>query len=103
MGDLFAEFAFGKSCTYCLSLAAQMCDVDCNQAVIKIPGQVLSESAHNSRSTEKPAPNFLHFDSGVETSEDGHITVIDGQPIDPERLYTVAVYQFLLAGGHSLS
>lgn len=43
MGDLFAEFAF-----------------DCNQAIIQLPGQIISESAYNSRNAPKPAylPQF---------------------------------------------
>ena len=32
------------------------------QAILKLPGHVISDSAYNSRHTDKPAPNFLHFD-----------------------------------------
>ena len=48
------------------------------------------------------APNFLHFDDGVQLSAEGHITHINQKPLEPDRLYTVAIYQFLVAGGNEI-
>ena len=33
-----------------------------HKAIIKLPGSVIAESVKNSRTTDKPAPNFLHLD-----------------------------------------
>jgi len=85
MGDLFKEFAF-----------------DCNQAVIQLPGHIISRSAIESRSGAKPAPNFLHFDQQVIFDAEGAICEINGEPFDAERLYTVSVYHFLVSGGNQI-
>ena len=42
------------------------------------------------REAPKPAPMFLHFDSGVEINPETHeIIAIGGKPFDPEKLYQV--------------
>jgi 2',3'-cyclic-nucleotide 2'-phosphodiesterase (5'-nucleotidase family) len=81
VGGLFQELAF-----------------DCHQAVVKIPGNIISESVKSSRTTPKPAPNFLHLDSGCKVNDAHEVTHIDGKPIEMGRMYTVSVYQFLLSG-----
>lgn len=85
MGDLFKEFAF-----------------DCNQAVIQLPGIIINESAFNSRTGAKPAPDFLHFDEQVLFDQEGQIQEINGQTFDPDRIYTVSVYHFLVSGGNKI-
>jgi len=83
MADLYAELAF-----------------DCHQAVIQLPGHIIAESIHNTRNLPKPAPNFLHADSGVIVAEDGshRVLSIAGSPFEPQRVYTVAIYRLLLTG-----
>jgi len=81
MGDLFGEFAFEGP-----------------QAVIPLKGSIIQESTFNTRSAPKPAPNFLHFDSGVVVTPEHQIISVGGVPFDPEKIYTVAIYQFLLTG-----
>ena len=89
IGDLFNEFAF-----------------DCDQAVIQLPGHIISESVLNSRASPKPAPNFIHLDndcvvetrSGTPGAEEQVLLTLNGAPLEPERMYTVAIYQFLLSG-----
>eukprot|EP00326_Haptolina_ericina_P033323 CAMPEP_0181244620 /NCGR_PEP_ID=MMETSP1096-20121128/42963_1 /TAXON_ID=156174 ORGANISM="Chrysochromulina ericina, Strain CCMP281" /NCGR_SAMPLE_ID=MMETSP1096 /ASSEMBLY_ACC=CAM_ASM_000453 /LENGTH=245 /DNA_ID=CAMNT_0023341193 /DNA_START=132 /DNA_END=869 /DNA_ORIENTATION=- len=81
LGDLFGEFAFEGP-----------------QAIIQIKGSIIQESTTNTRSAPKPAPMFLHFDGGVEVSDEHQILSVGGSPFDPEKLYTVAIYQFLLSG-----
>jgi hypothetical protein len=81
-------------------------------AVIDLPGSVLAQSVANSRSFyPKPSPNFLHLDSGctVARDEDAHgqqrwvLTHVDhGELLVPEKMYTVAIYQFLLTGLNSI-
>uniref|UniRef100_A0A7S4BG94 5'-Nucleotidase C-terminal domain-containing protein n=1 Tax=Chrysotila carterae TaxID=13221 RepID=A0A7S4BG94_CHRCT len=81
MGDLYKEFGF-----------------DTHMAVIPLKGQIIAESIFNSRSAPKPAPNFLHADDAAEIDDEHKIVKINGEPFDPERIYTVATYQFLLTG-----
>jgi 2',3'-cyclic-nucleotide 2'-phosphodiesterase (5'-nucleotidase family) len=81
MGDLFKEFAF-----------------DAHQALIPLKGSVIAESVLNTRSAPKPAPNFLQLDDGCEVSEAHELLSINGAPLEPERIYKVAIYQFLLTG-----
>lgn len=81
MGDLFGEFAFEGP-----------------MAVIPLKGSIIQESALNTRNAPKPAPNFLHFDYGVECDEEYKIVKVNGKDFDPEKIYTVATYQFLLTG-----
>lgn len=40
----------------------------------------------------KPAPNFLHVDSDAVVTEDHQLTVVDGQPMVPDKLYKVGYY-----------
>ena len=86
MGDLFQEFAF-----------------DCHQAIIKVPGHIIAASIQSTRSAPKPAANFLHLDDGCKVqfipgTNTHTVTHLDGKPIDPNKLYSVAIYQFLLTG-----
>lgn len=81
MGDLYKEFGF-----------------DTNMAVIDVQGQILAESIMNSRSAPKPAPNFLHADDGVHIDADHKLLSINGEALDPARIYKVGIYQFLLTG-----
>lgn len=84
MGDLFAEFAFEGP-----------------MAVIPLPGKVLNDAMRATRSAPKPSPNFLHFDEGVVVEgelDDCNIVSVGGEPFDPERSYSVVIYQFLLSG-----
>ena len=82
MGDLFGEFAFeGPFCA------------------IPLKGEIIQQSITNTRSAPKPAPNFLHCDSGVVINDDDHAIVsIGGKPFEPEKLYHVAIYHHLLTG-----
>eukprot|EP00900_Chrysochromulina_parva_P000867 jgi/Chrpa1/10781/Chrysochromulina_OHIO_Genome00022394-RA len=83
MGDLFAEFAFEGPF-----------------AIIPLKGSIIQESTSNTRNMAKPAPNFLHYDEGVviDDSESHTIVSVNGVPFDPEKIYTVAIYQVLLTG-----
>eukprot|EP00656_Telonema_subtile_P036347 TRINITY_DN4032_c0_g1_i2.p1 TRINITY_DN4032_c0_g1~~TRINITY_DN4032_c0_g1_i2.p1 ORF type:complete len:564 (-),score=167.28 TRINITY_DN4032_c0_g1_i2:292-1983(-) len=85
MGNLFEEFAF-----------------DCEQVILNLPGHIISDSAFNSRNMPKPAPNFLHFDEHVLFDGDGKICSVGGQAFEPDRLYVVSVYYFLVAGGNDV-
>lgn len=83
-GDLMKEFAF-----------------DLEMAVIELPGRVIAESIKNTRSTpEKEAPNYLHADSDCvfDANDVKKLTHIDGKPLVPDKVYKVAIYQFLLGG-----
>jgi 2',3'-cyclic-nucleotide 2'-phosphodiesterase (5'-nucleotidase family) len=83
MGHLFKEFAF----------PTQM-------AVVQLPGRLIAEAVRHTRSGPKPAPNFLHCDSGVViTAEPEHlVTHINGAVIDLDRMYRCALYVELLRG-----
>ena len=82
MGDLFGEFAFEGA-----------------QAVVELPGAVLQASCRFTREAPKPAPLFLHFDTGVEIDAETHeIRTIGGKPFESEKMYKVVIYQFLLSG-----
>jgi len=82
MGDLFGEFAFEGP-----------------QAVIPLKGAIIAQSCKNTRDMPKPAPNFLHFDAGVVVAPETHeIISVGGEPFDPEKIYSVAIYHHLLSG-----
>jgi 2',3'-cyclic-nucleotide 2'-phosphodiesterase (5'-nucleotidase family) len=88
IGDLFNELAF-----------------ETHQAIIELPGHIIADSVANTRALPKPAPNFLHLDSECvveQRGEGGEVThalvKIDGQPLEPDRLYRVSLYQMLLTG-----
>ena len=70
----------------------------CHQAIISVPGQILADSIKATRTMPKPAPNFLHVDGDAQVTEDHDLTVIDGKPMEPERLYKIGIYQLLLTG-----
>jgi len=81
MGDLFGEFAFEGP-----------------QAVIPLKGEIIAQSCKNTREMPKPAPNFLHFDSGVVVNDAHEIVSVGGEPFDLEKIYSVAIYHHLLSG-----
>jgi 2',3'-cyclic-nucleotide 2'-phosphodiesterase (5'-nucleotidase family) len=81
IGDLYKEFGF-----------------ETPQAVIQLPGHIIAESIYNSRTAPKPAPNFLHVDGDAKVDQDHRLVQVDGMPFESERLYTVSIYQLLIAG-----
>jgi hypothetical protein len=88
LGDLFSELAF-----------------DCELAIIKLPGGIIADSITSTRARKTPNPTFLHLDEDAQCTPpaaDGtvawELTHINGEPLDRERLYSVAIYQFLLTG-----
>jgi len=81
-GDIMKEFAF-----------------DTQMAIVKLPGKIVAETIKNTRTPEGTKPFFLHCDMGC-VFEDDNVTVkeVNGAPFDPEKMYTISTYQFLLAG-----
>ena len=74
---------------------------DTEIAVIKVPGYVLQEAIADTRSTpDIEAPNFLHadFDVVIEDYPSLKIVSINHAPFDPQKIYTLGIYQFLLTG-----
>ncbi|NES20072.1 MAG: bifunctional metallophosphatase/5'-nucleotidase [Symploca sp. SIO3E6] len=74
---------------------------DTEIALVKLPGDVLQKVITESRSTpEQEAPNFLHADLDVviEDYPSLKITSINQAPFEPQKLYNVGIYQFLLTG-----
>ncbi|MDJ0519331.1 MAG: hypothetical protein QNJ74_24750 [Trichodesmium sp. MO_231.B1] len=70
-------------------------------ALIQIPGKVLQEAIAITRSTpEEEAPNYLHADSDViiEDYPSLKIVSINHAPFDPNKMYKLGIYQFLLTG-----
>lgn len=70
-------------------------------ALVKVPGYVLQEAIAETRSTpEREAPNFLHADFGVVVEEYPSLKIvsINHAPFDPQKIYTLGIYQFLLTG-----
>ncbi|EGJ31636.1 MULTISPECIES: EF-hand domain-containing protein [Moorena] len=74
---------------------------DTEIALIQVPGYVLQEAITETRSTpDREAPNFLHadFDVVVEDYPSLKIVSINHTPFDPQKMYTLGIYQFLLTG-----
>ena len=74
---------------------------DTEIALIQVPGYVLQEAITETRSTpDREAPNFLHadFDVVVEDYPSLKIVSINHAPFDPQKMYTLGIYQFLLTG-----
>ena len=70
-------------------------------ATIQIPGKVLQEAIAITRSTpEQEAPNYLHADMDVviEDYPSLKIVSINHEAFDPNKMYNVGIYQFLLTG-----
>lgn len=67
-------------------------------AIIPLKGSIIQESTLNTRNAPKPSPNFLHFSENVELDAEHHIQKVGGADFDPEKIYSVAIYQFLLTG-----
>jgi len=69
--------------------------------VVRLPGSVIAQSVANSRSRpDTEVPTFLHVDEDAEFEAFPSLACrsINGQPFDPEALYTVAIYRVLVAG-----
>ena len=82
MGDLFGEFAF----------ASPFC-------TIPLTGACIQECLIATRSSPKPAPNFLHCDAGVVVDAATHaIESINGAPFKRDKVYRVATDRVLLMG-----
>jgi hypothetical protein len=70
-------------------------------ALIQVPGYILQEAIAETRSTpDLEAPNFLHadFDVVIEDYPSLKIVSINHAPFDPQKMYTLGIYQFLLTG-----
>lgn len=67
-------------------------------ALVPLKGSIIQQATVNTRTAPKPAPNFLHFDSGVVLDAEHTILTVGGKPFEPERVYSVAIYQLLLTG-----
>jgi len=81
-GDIMKEFAF-----------------DTQMAIVSLPGKIVAETIKNTRTPEGTKPFFLHCDMDCEFAEDNvTVTVVNGAPFDPEKIYKISTYQFLLAG-----
>ncbi len=81
MADLFAEYPTGNM-----------------QAVVPLPGRVLRDALRFTRSRPKPTPSFLHCDDDATVSDAHELTAINGAPLEPDRVYTVAINRNLLTG-----
>lgn len=74
---------------------------DTQIALIQIPGSVLQEAIASTRSTpDREAPSFLHadFDVVIEDYPSLKIVSINGAPFNPQKMYSLGIYQFLLTG-----
>lgn len=85
MGDLYKELAY-----------------ETEMALVRLPGWVIADSIRNTRSSEKPAPGFLHCDLGVVINEALHVLEINQEPFDAERVYNVAIFEALLTGMNAI-
>ncbi len=93
------DYSAGTSFTYGELLEELPFDTEI--ATIKVPGQVLQDAISLTRSTpEQEAPNFLHadFDTIIEDYPSLKIVSINHAPFDPEKIYNLGIYQFLLTG-----
>ncbi|NES99117.1 MAG: bifunctional metallophosphatase/5'-nucleotidase [Sphaerospermopsis sp. SIO1G1] len=74
---------------------------DTEIAIIKVPGKVLQDAILFTRSTpDQEAPNFLHTDLNtiIEDYPSLKIVSINNAPFDPNKIYNLGIYQFLLTG-----
>ncbi|NEO71651.1 EF-hand domain-containing protein [Moorena sp. SIO3H5] len=74
---------------------------DTEIALIQVPGYVLQESITETRSSpDREATNFLHadFDVVVEDYPSLKIVSINHAPFDPQKIYSLGIYQYLLTG-----
>lgn len=70
-------------------------------ALVQIPGSVLQEAIAITRSTpDQEAPNYLHADLDVVVEDYPSLKIvsINNAPFDPEKVYKLGIYQFLLTG-----
>lgn len=69
--------------------------------IVDLPGSVIEETIRATRSNPSAANGFyLHVDEDAYLTPhpDIHMTMVDGQPFEPDKVYKVATYQFLLSG-----
>ena len=60
-----------------------------DMSVLQIPGNVICESVRDSH-TRGHHPYFMHYDDGVTVDPETHlVTHIQGEPLDPKRIYNV--------------
>ena len=87
LGDLYREIGF-----------------ETQQAVLPLPGRILAASIASSRTGDGEKPNYLHADEGCAFDDETHtqLLTINGEPLDEEREYVVAIYQFLLGGMNAI-
>lgn len=74
---------------------------DTEIATLQVPGQILQDAIYSTRSTpDREAPNFLHadFDVIIEDYPSLKIVSINHAAFDPEKIYNLGIYQFLLTG-----
>ena len=82
LGQLYSEFGF-----------------ETEQAIVQLPGKIIAEAIHFTRTSSKgEKPAYLHADSDCKLDANHNVLSIDGNVFDPERLYTVSIYQLLLMG-----
>jgi len=81
MGDLYKELPW-----------------ETEMAIVDLPGSVLEAAVRFSRSKEGEKPGFLHFDSGTLIDEQHNVVSINGEALQLNKVYKVAVLVHLLNG-----
>ncbi|NEP49115.1 MAG: bifunctional metallophosphatase/5'-nucleotidase [Moorea sp. SIO3C2] len=97
------DYDKGESFTY-RDLLEEM-PLDTEMALIQVPGYILQDAIAETRSTPNlAAPNFLHADLDVviEDYPSLKIVSINHAPFDPQKIYTLGIYQPLLTGFDSI-
>ena len=74
------------------------------QAIIQLPGDIIADSIVSSRTaTDGEKPNYLHVNDECEIDPTTHrLLSVDGEEFDPDRMYVVSIYQFLLTGMNAI-
>lgn len=75
---------------------------DNEMAIVSLPGLVLRDCIRASRSGAREMPCFLHADPSTKVSKEHELLEINGEPVEDERLYTVAILVHLLNGMDSI-
>ncbi len=81
LGDLYKELKF-----------------EIPMALVSLPGWVIEDSVRNTRSATKPAAQLLNLDDACVVSPEHRVISVDSQPFSRDRMYKVAIYQYLLTG-----
>ena len=68
------------------------------QRVVDLPGAVIADAIHETRSRPKPAAGFLHVDGSAKVDDEHVLTCIDGRPCVADRMYKVCTNFVLLDG-----